>query len=248
MNLTPCDRLHPLFWDPLPDNRIDLDEHLLPQGLLFSFHPNDTVALTPNVLRTHWRLISRSTNHVLQGELEDSATFFLSHKLNVTALYFRRMGLATEATKMYQVALSMRPEYPITRNNYGALLLSQGELSRALEQLNVAYDYNPLTPQVNKNIGKLLLRLGDPAQATHFFEKALAFGATEGEVYALLGEAYAKTGRFSLALNAMQSALAELARQTRQNPGDESAHKLMASLQTWIHYIESQQQVSNSAR
>jgi tetratricopeptide (TPR) repeat protein len=239
---------HPLFWDATPQDHIILDEHLLPEGLLFSFHPNDTVALTPDVLRTHWKLISHSTNRILQGELEDSATFFLSHKLNVMALYLRRIGLATEAAKMYQAALSMKPEYPVTRNNYGALLLSQGELSRALEQLNVAYDYNPLNPQVNKNIGKLLLRLGDPAQATHFFEKALAFGATEGEVYARLGEAYAMTGRFSPALSAMQSALAQFTRQTTRNPSDESAQKVIASLQTWIHYIETQQQASSPAR
>jgi tetratricopeptide (TPR) repeat protein len=239
---------HPLFWDPPPGWQIDLTGHLLPQGLFYSFHPDDMIALTPDVLRVHEKLLSRSTNRILQGALEDSTTYFLTHKLNIIGRDFRRKGLIKEAAKTYQAALNMRPEYYLTLNNYGALLLSQGDLSKALEQFSIAYAQNPADLYVNKNIGAVLLRLGDPGQATHFFEKALAFGATEGEVYAQLGEAYAKTGHFSLALSALQTALAQFTRQTKYTPGDESLRGSIVLLEEWIHNIEAQLQASNLAK
>ena len=222
---------HPLFWDPSPEEHIDFGGRLLPQGLLFAFHPDDTIDMTPDILRIHWKLLSRSTNRILQGNLEDSTTYLLAHKLNLIARDFRSRHLLTEATKTYQAALSMRPADHRTRNNYGALLLSQGELSKALEQFNASYDENPLNLQVNRNMGRVLLRLGDPAQAAHFFERALAFGATGEDAYAQLGEAYAKAGRFSSALSAMQSALTQLRKQNLRNPDDESLQKSMDLLQ-----------------
>jgi tetratricopeptide (TPR) repeat protein len=239
---------HPLFWDPSPEERIDFGGRLLPQGLLFAFHPDDTLAMTPDILRIHWKLLSRSTNRILQGNLEDSTTYLLAHKLNLIARDFRSRHLLTEATKTYQAALSMRPADHRTRNNYGALLLSQGELAKALEQFNASYDANPLNLQVNRNMGRVLLRLGDPAQAAHFFERALAFGATGEDAYVQLGEAYAKAGRFSSALSAMQSAITQLRKQNLRNPDNESLQKSMNLLQQWIHYIEAQLQSGTPAR
>src|SRR5262249_34939609 len=113
---------------------------------------------------------------------------------------------------------------------------------------NIVYEQDPISPIVSENIGALLLHMGDPAQATHFLEKALAFGAATGKVYAQLGEAYAKTGRFSPALSALQSAREVFAQQTTQNPGNESLQEQITLLQEWIHYIEGQLQSGNPAR
>jgi Tfp pilus assembly protein PilF len=185
----------------------------------------------------------------LQGALEDSATFFLAHKLNQLASHFRQLGTMTEAVNTNRTILSMRPVDKITRNNYGALLLSQQEFSKALEQFNLVYEQDPINPIISENIGALLLRLGDPAQATHFFEKALAFGAAAtGKIYAQLGEAYAKTGRFSPALSALQLAHILLAQQATQNPENDSLQEQITLLQEWIHYIEGQLQSGNPAK
>jgi len=239
---------HPLFWDPDAKHQKDFEERLLPQGLLFAFHPNDTVIITPDLLRTHWKALSRSTNRILQGELEDATTALVSHKLNVIALYFRRLGLIPEVVKTYQAALSIRSDDKITRNNYGALLLSQGELSKALEQFNIVYAQDPINPTTNKNIGVLLRRLGDPARAVHFLEKALAFGATEGEVYAQLGEAYTQLGQLSPALHALRVALTKFTRRSVREPTGDSLQKMITSTQELIQHIERQMQHGNPAR
>jgi tetratricopeptide (TPR) repeat protein len=237
---------HPLFWDPDGQYQKDFSEHLLPQGLLFAFHPNDTVTVTSDILSTHWKLLSHSTNRILQGKLEDSTTFFLSNKLNQVAIHFRHRGSIPEAIKTYQAALSMRDEDKLARNNYGALLLSQKAFSQALEQFNIVYDQDPINPTLNRNIGVAMLSLGDYAQAVHFFERALSFGTTEGEVYAQLGEAYAKLGHFSPALHALRSALERFTRRSARNPDNRSLQEQITWAQEWIKHIEQQLQANNS--
>src|SRR5262249_28419007 len=156
-----------------------------------------------DVLRTHWQLLSHSLNRILQGGLEDSTTFFLAHKLNLTASHLDHTGLAAEAEKMYQEAVSIRPQEPNVRNNYGAFLLTHQRLPEALEQFSEAYSQDLIHPWHNKNLGDVLLRLGDNAQAAYFLERASTFGAANGDTYAQLGEAYAKLSRFPDALRAL---------------------------------------------
>ena len=231
---------HPLFWDPDAQFQREFSENLIPQGLLFAFHPSRKIDVTPDVLHTHRKLLARSMNRILQGTLEDSTTYFLAHKLNLGALYFRRIGLPTEAARMYKTALSMRHEDKGTSNNYGALLLAQREFTKALEQFNVVYAQDPINANLNKNIGAVMLRVGDFTQAAHFFERALAFGAVEGDVYAQLGESYANLGRFSSALHAMQLALQQFSRHIALHLSDDSLQEKIALVQTWTRYIEAQ--------
>lgn len=239
---------HPLFWDPAPRHQKHLSEHLLPHGLLFTLHPYDTVTLTPDVMRQHWQLVSRSTNRILQGTLEDSTTFFLAHKLNQVASHLRQIGAVAEATKTYDAIVSMRPADKITRNNYGAMLLSQRQFSKALEQFNIVYAEDPINPILNENIGALLLRLEDPAQAAYFLERAVDFGATTGKVYAQLGEAYAKTGRFVPALQAFQTARTQFSAQLLHSAADEKVQEQLTVLQEWIQYIEEQLQTGSTPK
>jgi len=239
---------HPLFWDPDAQFQRGFSENLLPQGLLFAFYPNKTVEVTSDLLRTHWKLLSRSTNRILQGALEDGTTYFLAHKMNLVALHFRRMGLFNESARMYQTALSMRHEDKGTSNNYGALLLAQREFSKALEQFNVVYSQDPINPHLNKNLGAMMLRLGDFAQAAYFLERALAFGAEEGDVYAELGEAYANLGRFPPALHAMQLALQRFTKRIALDPSDASVQEKIALVHQWTRYIEDKIQTGNPPR
>ncbi|MGE3540962.1 MAG: DUF2723 domain-containing protein [Candidatus Tectimicrobiota bacterium] len=238
---------HPLFWDPAPKNQRHLSEHLVPEGLLFRLHPSETVAVTPEILRDHWQRVSRSISRILQGRLEDSATFFLAHKLNQIASHLRHIGAMPEAVHTYEAILSLRPLDKITRNNYGAMLLAQGKFPEALEQFNVVYAEDPINPILNENIGALLLRLEDPLQAASFLEKAVAFGNTTGKVYAQLGEAYAKMGRYDPALRALQMALGQWTTQATHYVGTEQAEEQLSVLRDWIQYVEGQLQSSRSA-
>jgi len=224
---------HPLFWDPDGQYQQYLADYLLPRGLLFAFTPDARVDITPDILRTHWQLLSRSINRILQGALEDSTTFFLADKLSLIASYLKRTGLAGEAEKTYQEALSIRPQEPSVRTSYGALLVSQRRLPEALEQFNEAYSQDPIHVVHNKNLGDVLLRLGDNAQAAYFLERASSFGPANGDTYAQLGEAYAKLGRLPEALRALQTALKLLTESAAQGTaGDRSQDKI-----TWVQEL-----------
>jgi Tfp pilus assembly protein PilF len=239
---------HPLFWDPDAQYQQDFSEYLLPQGLLFTFRPGPQQAMTPADLRRHWQLLPRSTNRVLQGDLEDSTTEFLAHKLNIIAAHFRRLGAFAEATKMYQAALSMRANDTGTHNNYGALLMSQGELSKAMDHFLVAYSQNPLSALINKNIGLLMSRIGDSAQAAYFLERAVDFGHHEGDVYVRLGQAYTQLGHLSSALYALQTALQYYQKQVPENVLNENLPAKVSWVQERIDRLETQLQAGSQTR
>jgi Tfp pilus assembly protein PilF len=239
---------HPLFWDPDAQYQQDFSEYLLPRGLLFTFHPSQQQALTLNDMRTHWQLLSRATNRILQGDLEDSTTYTLSHKLDIIASYFRRLGKLSEAAKMYQAALSMRPDDEGINNNYGAFLMSRGEFSKALEYFNLAYNRNPIVPMINKNLGMFMSRVGDAPQAAYFFERAIDFGNHEGDVYVKLSEAYAQLGRSSASLQALQAALHHYQERTAETISDKRLPEKISEVQARIDRLAQQLQTSSQTR
>lgn len=237
-----------LFWDPSPEYQRDFSTHLLPQGLLFTLHPDREQSLTAADLRRHWQLLARSTNRVLQGHLEDSATLYLVHKLNITAAYFRRLGAVTEATRMYQAALSMRADDKSTHNNYGALLMSQGEYAKALHHFQLAYDQDPVNPLIHKNLGTLMSYVGDSARAVYFLERAMALGYREGDGYVRLGEAYTQLGQFPSALRALQTAQQYYQQQAHAHVGDETLLAKLSWLQEHISGLEARLQADGHSR
>jgi tetratricopeptide (TPR) repeat protein len=198
---------HSLFWDPEPDHAVSLDAHFLPQGLLFAFNPLQETAITPQVLRTHRQLVAHATTQILTGSDDQDATQMLASKLTFIGRYLKKRGFAAEAAQMYQTGLSIRPEDYYLRNEYGRWLMSRGQFQQALAQFNAGYNSNPIFPPLNKNLGTLLLSAGDNIQAAHFFERALAFGRGDGDLYALLGETYIRLGRWPAAKQALATAL-----------------------------------------
>jgi tetratricopeptide (TPR) repeat protein len=197
---------HPLFWDADRELQSMFDKYLLPEGLLFAFTPGREIDITPQVLQTHQDLLAHSTHRILHGTLDTEGYDFLSGKINLIGLYFRRRDLDTAAAEMYRAGLSLQPDSFDLRNNYGGALLSQRRFLDALEQFNVAYNEEPGNPVVNKNLGLLLLKGKEYTQAAHFFERALFFGSAQWDVYTLLGETYLRLGRVAAAERALQSA------------------------------------------
>lgn len=218
---------HPLFWDADEKYQRALEEHLMPKGLLFEFNPLNKMEITQAILQDHWELLARSTTRILQGTPDKEGIAFLASKINLIGIHFKRRNLDAEATGMYQAGLSINPDDQDLHNNYGNLLISQGNLSEALDHLNAAYNEDPINPIINKNLGRLLLRWGDYVQAVSFFKRALVFGGADGDVYAQLGEAYVRLGRLPQAMTALQAALTLLTElRTRHGLDDHLAAKV----------------------
>jgi tetratricopeptide (TPR) repeat protein len=221
---------HALFWDADAKYQSILEEYLLPKGLLFEFHPSNKVEITQAVLQDHWELLSWATDRILQGTPDEEGAAFLANKINLIGLHFRRRDLDTEAARMYQAGLHIKPDDQDLHNNYGNLLIFQGNLTEALDHLNAAYSEDPINPIINKNLGRLLLRWGDYTQAASFFERALVLGGRDEDVYAQLGEAYARLGRLPQAIEALQTALHLLTTLKTHNSLDESVQARI----TWV--------------
>ena len=206
---------HPLFWDPDYQFQIMFDEYLLPEGFVFAFTPEQKVTMTAQVLQSHQNLLAHSIQRISHGDREDDD--FLSSKIGLIGLHFQRRGLGAEAAAMYKAGLILQPDSLDLRNNYGGVLLSQGQYPAALEQFKVAYGEEPDSPVVNKNLGLLFLKWGDAPQAAHFFERALYFQPGQWDTSALLGETHLRLGHPLAAVHALQSALTLHEKSTVQN-------------------------------
>jgi hypothetical protein len=229
---------HPLFWDPEPDFDQQLAEHLLPQGFLYALHPSHTTPLTPQVLHTHRELLTRAVPALLQHDRDGEAARFLARKMKLLGLHFKRRGFLDETVHMYQRGLHLRPDDYWLRNNYGSLLLSQGKLQQALAEFNLAYGDNPTAPSVNKNLGTIMLSVGQDAQAAYFFKRALAFGATDGDLYLLLGATYIRLARFAEAKQALQAALAQFAEPSPVTDTEDHLQEKRTWAQENLHRLE----------
>jgi tetratricopeptide (TPR) repeat protein len=206
---------HPLFWDPEYQFQIMFDEYLLPKGLVFAFTPEQKVVMTPQILQAHQDLLAHSLQRILYGDMEDYD--FLSSKIDLIGLYFQRRGLYDTASAMYKAGLMLQPDSFDLHNNYGGVLLSQGQFPTALEQFEAAYGEEPDSPVVNKNLGLLFLKWGNETQAAHFFERALFFKPHQWDASALLGETYLRLGQPLAAVHALESALTLYEKSSIQN-------------------------------
>jgi tetratricopeptide (TPR) repeat protein len=228
---------HTLFWDADEKYQRMLEGHLLPKGILFELYPSHKVDMTQEVLQDHWELLSKATNHILQGTPDREGPAFLATKMNLIGIHFKRENFDTEAARMYQAGLKINPDDQDLHNNYGNLLISQGQLSDALDHLNAAYSEDPINPIINKNLGRLLLRWGDYVQAVSFFKCAVAFGGPDGDVYAQLGEAYARLGRLPQAIEALQTALHLLTELQTHNGQTERLQEKIAWVQEQLQRL-----------
>jgi hypothetical protein len=109
---------HPLFWDPDPDLQKHVAAHLLPQGLLFAFHPDQKMSLTPQALRAHQQLVAHPVQRIVQDDRDGEASRLLARKLQLIGLYFKQRGFVDEAASMYQTGLHLRPNDAQLRSAY----------------------------------------------------------------------------------------------------------------------------------
>jgi tetratricopeptide (TPR) repeat protein len=229
---------HPLFWEPVAQNQTAFAKHLIPQGFLFSFRPSTNVDVTAEHLADHWQSTGRITQQVLQDGHDEEAIFLLASKLIFIANFFRDTNMEAEAEKAYRIALGIRPDSQTAHHNYGVLLMHNGQLQAALEQIYQAYTLNPIDPIFNQNLGTILLRTHAVSQAVHFLERALDFGSTDADVYAQLGQVYIQLGQFEVAQPHLQAALQQLVEIQAQTPDDDQVRQKITWVREALRHVE----------
>ena len=68
-------------------------------------------------------------------------------------VYFASHGQTEAAIKLYKDLIKTRPDYMEARLNLGNLLLMQGQVNAAIQQLQAALQLNPNNAGVYNNLG-----------------------------------------------------------------------------------------------
>jgi tetratricopeptide (TPR) repeat protein len=202
---------HQIFWEPNAPYASLLAQHLIPDGLLFRLRPNGSLHRISQTPPTHWDQLETALPALLQQPADHEARAFLVNKLSILGRHFQLIDRKDDAARMYHMALRIWPDADKVRNNYGTLLRSQGRLTAARAQFAKAYLQDPIHPTYSKNLGTLLVHMHLDTQAVPVLEQALRLGARGGDVYAQLGVAYARLGKYPRALDALHTALTHYA-------------------------------------
>ena len=113
-----------------------------------------------------------------------------------------------DALANYDLAISLRPDLDIARNNRGNALRKIGLNNEAISSFNYAIKLNPDNFVAFNNRGLSLIAVNQPSQALADFDRAIALNSTYGPAYSNRGVAFRKLGRFAEALQSIQQAVA----------------------------------------
>lgn len=90
-----------------------------------------------------------------------------------------------EAFRLYQRAISMKPNFIEAHMNKGDLLLHLNQTDEARQAFETALRHNPDYTDAHYNLGSALLQLGKRDEAERSYRRALALDANH--IHALLG-------------------------------------------------------------
>ena len=124
----------------------------------------------------------------LQRALDEDPKLPSAHY--VIAILYERLRMFDKADAHYQRAVSLAPDDPEARNNYGTFLCGQNRLKDADEQFLAAVK-NPLykTPEfAYTNAGICALRVPDEAKAERYFRQAIEVNPQFGDALYQLAE------------------------------------------------------------
>ncbi len=89
-----------------------------------------------------------------------------------------------EAFRLYQRAISMKPDFVEAHMNKGDLLLHLNQTDEARQAFETALRYNPEYTDAHYNLGSALLQMGRRSDAEKCYRRALALDANH--IHALL--------------------------------------------------------------
>jgi len=109
--------------------------------------------------------------HIYKKCLKLNSRLYLAWN-NLGWLY-EQTGNTNEAQKSYEKALSIKPDFMLTRINYSNLLLKLGMLARAEEQLKIALEYDSDNCQIQLLLGNIFTNQAQWNRAIETYKKVL---------------------------------------------------------------------------
>jgi len=128
--------------------------------------------------------------------------------LAALAITARQHATIFESEKaVWTYTLARNPQAWLAHNNLSNILLNEGRLAEAKEQIDDALRIKPDFAEANNNLGNILLQMDRPEEAKLHFEAAIRFRENYAEARNGLGNYYLKTGQPAQALECYEQAL-----------------------------------------
>lgn len=123
--------------------------------------------------------------------LAQDADVVCAHAVDV-----HRSGDIERAVTEYGKCLSLRPDVPELRSNFGAALAHLGRYAEAIEQYQQALRLSPESAGVRVNLALAHYKLGELGKAVAELQALRAAGSSDSKVTFLLADCYLQTGEF----------------------------------------------------
>lgn len=116
-------------------------------------------------------------------------------------------GRTEQAIEYRRRSITIKPDYEISQNNLGLILLESGRTDEAIQHFQQAIDVKPRYPKALNNLGTAYLKLEQFDEAIGHFQKALEIKPDYAVAAANLGSAYFRTQRLANAIVQYQKAV-----------------------------------------
>jgi type IV pilus assembly protein PilF len=140
----------------------------------------------------------------LNGALREDPSYAPAY--GVLGLVYSELRDDSNAERNFQRAISLAPQDPEVRNNYGWYLCQHGHETQAIQEFELAVR-NPFyrTPDMALvNAGRCASRVGDRRGAESYFNRVLAIAPTNGPANFFLADMAYKAGDLPLARSRMR--------------------------------------------
>lgn len=142
---------------------------------------------------------------------------------NLGYFYWKNMSDLDRAETAFRNAIRLKPDYAVTYNQLGIVLMEAKRPKEALETFLKADALQPNDPMILLNIGNVQMTLKDFRGATATLERARSIDLQNPTIRVSLGYAYSMRKKFDLAVAEVRYAI-------RIDPKDEDAQFFLGTL------------------
>lgn len=128
--------------------------------------------------------------------------------LSMLALSYDAKDEHTVSDSLYEIALSLDPDYHLVLNNYSYSLAERGkDLDRALRMSKRAVEQQPENSAYLDTLGWIYFKMGDIERAKEYIRKAIDVGSTSAVVHDHMGDVYYHLDQYDKAMEYWKKAL-----------------------------------------
>ena len=126
---------------------------------------------------------------------------------NLIGACYKELGQLEGASKMFESAININPDYSEAHFNLGAMYNALGRKTAAIDCYKRAVELTPNYPDAHNNLGFLLHDLGFFEEATESLEWAIAYNPNFAEAFNNLGRVQGDMGRVEKSIDSFKKAI-----------------------------------------